>query len=113
MATRRKFAAVYDSIVANTYFAAARPVRQSSVSKGFIAAEVAARLSDTEATDLIFSPGTSTAEETTEISGRGVGMDIVKTNIESINGFVNLDTRVGEGTKFTLMLPLRLLADTN
>lgn len=86
----------------------ANRVRESSVKKGIISAEVASRMSDSEAVDLIFSPGASTAEQTTDISGRGVGMDIVKTHIESINGFVKLDTKVGEGTKFTLMLPLTL-----
>ncbi|MDA0734670.1 MAG: chemotaxis protein CheA [Chloroflexi bacterium] len=86
----------------------AKRVKESSVRKGIISAEVASRMTDAEALDLIFSPGASTAEQTTDISGRGVGMDIVKTHIESINGFVKLDTKVGEGTKFTLMLPLTL-----
>ena len=86
----------------------AKTMRDSSVKKGIISAEAASRLSDTESIDLIFSPGASTAEQTTDISGRGVGMDIVKTNIESINGFVRVDTKVGEGTKFILMLPLTL-----
>ena len=86
----------------------AKAMRESSVKKGIISAEAASRMSDTESIDLIFSPGASTAEQTTDISGRGVGMDIVKTNIESINGFVRVDTKVGEGTKFILMLPLTL-----
>ena len=83
-------------------------VRRATVEKGIISAEAAARMSDGEAVELIFAPGASTAEQTTDISGRGVGMDIVKTNIESINGFVELDTKVGQGCKMTVMLPLTL-----
>ncbi|HLF04701.1 MAG TPA: chemotaxis protein CheW, partial [Dehalococcoidia bacterium] len=86
----------------------AERLRQSAVKKGLMTAEAAARLSDSEAIDLIFLPGFSTAEKTTDVSGRGVGLDIVKTNIESINGFVNLETKVGKGTKFILRLPLTL-----
>lgn len=78
------------------------------MSKGVISEEMAARLSGSEMLDLIFTPGMSTAAKTTEVSGRGVGMDIVKSNIEAIGGFVNIDTEVGEGTKFTLKLPLTL-----
>ncbi len=83
-------------------------VRGSAVKKGIISAEAAARLSDSESVELIFAPGTSTADQTTDVSGRGVGMDIVKTNIESINGFVELDNKVGQGCKMTVMLPLTL-----
>ena len=83
-------------------------LRAAAVKKGMLTAEAAERLTDAEAIDLIFAPGSSTAAETTEVSGRGVGMDIVKTNIESINGFVTVDTTVGEGTTFSLRLPLTL-----
>ncbi|MCH7842342.1 MAG: chemotaxis protein CheA [Chloroflexi bacterium] len=83
-------------------------LRAAVVRKGLLTLEVAERLSDLEAIDLVFAPGASTAEETTEVSGRGVGMDIVKTNIESINGFVTVETKLGEGTTFTLRLPLTL-----
>ncbi|MCH8310320.1 MAG: chemotaxis protein CheA, partial [Chloroflexi bacterium] len=83
-------------------------IKNSAVSKELITAEVADRLSDAEILELIFLPGMSTAKTTTEVSGRGVGMDIVRTNIEAINGFVNLDTKPGQGTKFTLKLPLTL-----
>jgi two-component system chemotaxis sensor kinase CheA len=86
----------------------ARKVRESAVSKGMLSSEAASRLSDSEALNLIFLPGASTAAKTTDISGRGVGMDIVKSNIEAINGFVNVKTKVGEGTRFTLRLPLTL-----
>ncbi|MCH9010908.1 MAG: chemotaxis protein CheA [Chloroflexi bacterium] len=83
-------------------------IRQAMVKKGLISAEAASRLTDAEAIDLIFLPGASTAAKTTDISGRGVGMDIVKSNIEAINGFVNIETVLGEGTKFILRLPLTL-----
>lgn len=86
----------------------AQHIRESAIDKGLITAEVATRLSDSEAVDLIFTPGFSTAERTTEVSGRGVGMDIVKTNIEAMNGFVSVETREGQGSKFTLQLPLSL-----
>ena len=83
-------------------------VKESAVNKGLITAEVAARLSESECLDLIFLPGSSTAAKTTDISGRGVGMDIVKSNIEAINGFVKVETKIGEGTSFILRLPLTL-----
>jgi len=84
----------------------AKRVRDSAVKKGFISAEAAAKLADPEAIDLIFASGMSTAEKTTDVSGRGVGLDIVRTNIERLNGNVALDTRPNEGTVFTLKLPL-------
>ncbi len=83
-------------------------LRQSFVGKGLISAEAARRLSDSEALDLIFMPGASTKEEATELSGRGVGMDIVKKNIEAINGFVDLQSELGKGTTLSLRLPLTL-----
>lgn len=86
----------------------AQHMRESAIRKGLIAADAANRLSDAEAVDLIFIPGFSTAEKTTEVSGRGVGMDIVKTNIEAMNGFVSVETKEGQGAKFTLQLPLSL-----
>lgn len=86
----------------------AQHIRESAIEKGLITAEAGNRMSDSEAVDLIFTPGFSTAEKTTEVSGRGVGMDIVKTNIEAMNGFVRVETKVGVGSKFTLQLPLSL-----
>ncbi len=83
-------------------------LKESAVKKGLLSPEAASRLSDAEAIELIFVPGTSTAEKATDVSGRGVGMDIVKSNIEAINGFVEVDTKVGEGTNFILRLPLTL-----
>ncbi len=55
--------------------------------------------------ELIFLPGLSTAEKVTEISGRGVGMDVVKTNIESVGGRIEVDSQAGAGTEFTIILP--------
>lgn len=83
-------------------------IKSSAVKKGFINAEEASRLSDDEALELIFQSGLSTVEKATEVSGRGVGLDIVRRNIESLNGFVKVETKVAKGTKFTLRLPLTL-----
>ena len=83
-------------------------LRDSFTKKGLISREAASRLSDTEALELIFMAGASTKEQATEVSGRGVGMDIVKQNIEAINGFVDVQSVVGKGTEFTLRLPLTL-----
>ena len=83
-------------------------VRKSAVMKGFISAEDAARMTDDEAINLIFGAGLSTAAKATEVSGRGVGLDIVRNNIEALNGYVIINTEVGRYTKFTLRLPLTL-----
>ncbi|MEN9572897.1 MAG: hypothetical protein RL514_752 [Verrucomicrobiota bacterium] len=83
-------------------------VRQKAVEKGFLKPEEAARLNDRQATDLIFLPGFSTAEATTNLSGRGVGMDVVKTNIENIGGSVELSSVTGRGTTLRLKIPLTL-----
>lgn len=85
-----------------------RRVRESAVRKGLLSPEAAARLSDDEAINLIFAPGFSTAERVTDVSGRGVGMDVVRTNIEKIGGSVRVQTRIGEGTTFVITLPLTL-----
>jgi two-component system, chemotaxis family, sensor kinase CheA len=66
------------------------------------------QLSDKEIFDLIFMPGFSTAKKVTEISGRGVGMDVVRKNIESLRGQVEIDSTLGQGTTFTIRLPLTL-----
>jgi len=83
-------------------------VRQKALVKGLIRPEQAERLSDREAMNLIFLPGFSTAEKITSISGRGVGMDVVKTNIEKIGGVVELSSRIGEGTTVKIKVPLTL-----
>jgi two-component system chemotaxis sensor kinase CheA len=86
------------------------PVRimQKALDKGFISSDEASQMSDKQIISLIFHSGMSTAEQVTELSGRGVGMDIVRSHIEKLNGLVEIDTRKGEGTVFTLKLPLTL-----
>ena len=83
-------------------------IKASAVKKGLYSEEAVARMSDSEAIDLIFAPGMSTKEETTEVSGRGVGMDIVKTNIEKVRGSIGVETEIGTGSKFIIKLPLTL-----
>ena len=65
-------------------------------------------MSEREALNLIFLPGFSTAEKVTNVSGRGVGMDVVKTNIEKIGGTVDVHSKVGEGTTVKIKIPLTL-----
>ncbi|GAB4205081.1 MAG: hybrid sensor histidine kinase/response regulator [Roseiflexaceae bacterium] len=84
-------------------------IRQSAVRKGLIAPETAAQLTDQEALDLIFVPGFSTAPMITDISGRGVGMDVVRTNIAELGGQVLVESLVGQGTTLTMVLPLTLV----
>ena len=83
-------------------------MREVAIRKGVISPEEARMLDDREARELIFAPGFSSAEVITDISGRGVGMDVVRTNIKSLKGTVNITSEVGKGTKFTLSLPLTL-----
>ena len=83
-------------------------IKKSAVKKGILSEKEAAALSETEAIDLIFQSGLSTSATVSEISGRGVGMDIVRNNIESLNGSVTVDTEVGKGTEFQIILPLTL-----
>jgi len=83
-------------------------VKQKGIEKGLITVSEAQQMSDEEICRLIFTPGFSTSTEVTDISGRGVGLDVVKTKIESLSGEVFTDTRRGRGTKFTIKLPLTL-----
>ncbi|MFP4157167.1 MAG: chemotaxis protein CheW [Opitutales bacterium] len=83
-------------------------IADSAVRKGKIAADVVARLSEKEKLQLIFLPGLSTAEQITDVSGRGVGMDVVKTNIDRLGGQVDIESEVGVGTRFRVSLPLTL-----
>ena len=83
-------------------------VRQKAIEKGLVSPEEGARLSEREVTNLIFLPGFSTAEKITNVSGRGVGMDVVKTNIEKIGGSVDLQTTTGQGTTLKIKIPLTL-----
>ena len=84
-------------------------VRRRAVARGFVAADTAASLTDREAIDLIFLPVFSTATTVTPASGRGVGMDVVRTNVRRLNGEIDVSSTVGEGTRFTLRLPLTVL----
>jgi two-component system chemotaxis sensor kinase CheA len=83
-------------------------LRERAVSRGLITAATAARMSDREALNLVFAPGFSTAETVTNVSGRGVGMDVVKTNIEKISGLVDVQSVIGQGTTIRIKIPLTL-----
>ncbi len=83
-------------------------VAKKAVEKGIIPAEKAAKLSPQEKIALIFAPGFSTAENVTDISGRGVGMDVVKANINKLKGTVVIESRVGRGTVIQLRFPMSL-----
>jgi len=83
-------------------------VKHKALQQGLITTEVATRMSDHEAVHLIFLPGFSTAEKVTNVSGRGVGMDVVKTNIEKIGGTVDLQSQPGKGTSLKIKIPLTL-----
>ena len=82
-------------------------VRRRAVAQGFVPAD--AELDDDQALNLVFLPGFSTASAVTTAAGRGVGMDVVRTNVRRLNGDVEVRSVVGEGTRFTLRLPLTLL----
>jgi two-component system chemotaxis sensor kinase CheA len=83
-------------------------IKEKAVKKGLVNQQAADKMSDQEALNLIFLPGFSTAQQVTDISGRGVGMDIVRTHIEKINGIIEIHSKKGAGTKFTIKLPLTL-----
>ncbi|AHE48729.1 chemotaxis protein CheA [Aeromonas hydrophila 4AK4] len=79
-----------------------------AISRGVLDADSAARMSDNDAYNLIFAPGFSTKSEISDISGRGVGMDVVKTSIVSLNGSVHIDSTWGKGTRLEIKVPLTL-----
>lgn len=83
-------------------------VKAIAVERGLLSAEVAERLPDHQALRLIFEPGLSTARQVSDLSGRGVGMDIVRANIEKLNGTIDISSTPGGGTRFTIKLPLTL-----
>jgi two-component system chemotaxis sensor kinase CheA len=83
-------------------------VKAKAVERGLISRDQAARLSEREAINLLFMPGFSTAEKITNVSGRGVGMDVVKTNIEKIGGSVDIQSQPGRGTTIKIKIPLTL-----
>ncbi|QFR49752.1 hybrid sensor histidine kinase/response regulator [Sulfurimonas lithotrophica] len=83
-------------------------LKDKSIEKGIITEKEADMMSDKEAFALIFKPGFSTAAQVTNVSGRGVGMDVVKTNIEKLNGIIDIDSELGSGTSIKLKIPLTL-----
>ena len=83
-------------------------LKNKSLENGVITQKEADSMSDNEAFGLIFKPGFSTAATVTSVSGRGVGMDVVKTNIEKLNGLIDIDSTVGKGTSIKLKIPLTL-----
>jgi two-component system chemotaxis sensor kinase CheA len=83
-------------------------LRAKAVEKGMMDAEAAARLSERECFELIFAAGFSTKTEISDVSGRGVGMDVVKTRIAQLNGVIQIDSRLGKGTTIEIKLPLTL-----
>jgi two-component system, chemotaxis family, sensor kinase CheA len=83
-------------------------IRQKAVERGVVGAEQAARMTEREIYNLIFLPGFSTAEKVTNVSGRGVGMDVVKTNVERIGGNVDVQSTRGRGTTVRVKIPLTL-----
>jgi len=83
-------------------------LKKKSLEKGIITQKEAENMSDKEAFALIFKPGFSMAAKVTNVSGRGVGMDVVKTNIEKLNGIIDIDSELGVGTSMKLKIPLTL-----
>lgn len=81
-------------------------VKESAVKKGLLSREAVSNLDEKQALELIFLPGFSTAEKPTEVSGRGVGMDVVRENLQRVNGTVEVRTRRGQGTTVSMRLPL-------
>ena len=86
----------------------AERLKSKAVASGLLSPGAAERMGKRDAVNLIFSNGFSTAEHVSEVSGRGVGMDIVRSNLQKLGGLVDVETEVGKGTKFTLRLPLTL-----
>jgi len=85
-------------------------IRQKIVKEGLIDEETSKNLSKEELTDFIFQSGFSTSEKTSNISGRGVGMDVVRDSIEALKGSIVVDSEQGKGSKFTIMIPLSIAA---
>lgn len=83
-------------------------IRNKAIEKGLLTSEVANTLDENQCLELIFLPGFSTKDEISSVSGRGVGMDVVKTNIQKLNGSININSIPGKGSVFTISLPLTL-----
>jgi chemosensory pili system protein ChpA (sensor histidine kinase/response regulator) len=84
-------------------------VRRTAVEHGLYSTEQAERLAERDLLELLFHPGFSTASRKTELAGRGVGLDVVRANLTSLNGEIDVDTQKGVGTRFTLKVPLTLI----
>lgn len=85
-----------------------RKVKQAAIKKQIITSQDAENLTEQEVINLIFHTGFSTSQTVNDISGRGVGMDIVRNHVDRLNGIIDVETKQGEGTKFTIKLPLTL-----
>ncbi|MGQ0508217.1 MAG: chemotaxis protein CheA, partial [Myxococcaceae bacterium] len=83
-------------------------IRQTAIERGLVTSEGAAGLTDAQVYEFVFAPGFSTAQQVTRTSGRGVGLDVVKENVQRLGGMVTLSTVLGKGTRFILELPLTL-----
>ena len=86
----------------------AQKLKEKAIEKDIITEDQARTMTEREAYQLIFAPGFSTAKVVTDVSGRGVGMDVVKTNIQKLKGMVEIDSELGKGTTFIIKLPLTL-----
>jgi chemosensory pili system protein ChpA (sensor histidine kinase/response regulator) len=84
-------------------------VRQSAIDCGLVSTETADRLTERDLREMLFHPGFSTATVKTELAGRGVGLDVVRSNLNALNGEIEVQSEAGQGTKFTLKVPLTLI----
>lgn len=84
-------------------------IRERAVESGFASADQARQMNERELRNLLFLPGFSTAHEKTELAGRGVGLDVVKSNLDALNGEVEIRSEIGKGSSFTLKVPLTLI----
>src|SRR5690606_28563476 len=84
----------------------AEKIRKKALENGIVSAEELASMSEQQIQQLIFRAGLSTAQQVTSVSGRGVGMDVVRTNIEKIGGAIEMQSKEGEGTRFLVRIPL-------
>ena len=84
-------------------------VKQSAIERGLVSAETADRLTERDLREMLFHPGFTTAPVKTELSGRGVGLDVVRANLNALNGEIDIQSTSGQGTKFTLKVPLTLI----
>lgn len=86
----------------------AKKILQKAIQQKLVSSDEAARLTESDIFQLVFAPGLTTAEEVTEISGRGVGLDVVKSSLDSLKGTVEIETETGKSTTFRLLVPLTL-----